>query len=224
MLQGINIGSPNIFHGSGIFKVIYGLLVSPLLTLIISFVFYFIIYKCSVKNSQATKLGNKITYSFCVFLMMMAITFTFASMYEIPEVGGFLMNKKLFGLILGVLVGFFSSLLYFFFLLPQLLKMKGDLRISFSVFSKKKEKPSTEITEMMEDRDAAEVSLEESDDIKRIFRPLQVLAACFGALSHGSNDVGNCIGPLVTIWHIYKSPIHYSTDTPIYGVLFPCSQ
>ena len=219
-MQGINIGSPNIFHGSGIFKVIYGLLVSPLLTLIISFLFYFIIYKCSVKNSQATKLGNKITYSFCVFLMMMAITFTFASMYEIPEVEGFLMNKKLFGLILGVLVGFFSSLLYFFFLLPQLLKMKGDLRISFSVFSKKKEKPSTEITEMMEDRDAAEVSLEESDDIKRIFRPLQVLAACFGALSHGSNDVGNCIGPLVTIWHIYKSPIHYSTDTPVYGVLF----
>ena len=222
MFQGINIGSPNIFHGSGIFKVVYGLLVSPLLTLIISFGFYLIIYKCSVKNSQATKLGNKITYSLCVFLMMMAITFTFASMYEIPEVEGFLMNKKLFGLILGVLVGFFTSLLYFFFLLPQLLKMKGDLRISFSVFSKRKENPSagkgnsTEIIEMMEDRD----SLEERDEIKRIFRPLQVLAACFGALSHGSNDVGNCIGPLVTMWHIYKSPIDYTTDTPVYGVLF----
>ena len=48
---------------------------------------------------------------------------------------------------------------------------------------------------------------------------LQVLAACFGALSHGSNDVGNCIGPLVTIWHIYRSPIHYNNDTPVYGVL-----
>merc|ERR1719187_1819985 len=42
--RGINIGSPNIFHGSGIFKVIYGLLVSPLLTLILSFGFYLIIY------------------------------------------------------------------------------------------------------------------------------------------------------------------------------------
>ena len=108
--------------------------------------------------------GNKLTYSLCVFLMMMAITFTFASMYEIPEVEGFLMNKKLFGLILGVLVGFFTSLLYFFFLLPQLLKMKGDLRISFSVFSKRKENPpagkgnSTEIIEMMEDRDSLEIS------------------------------------------------------------------
>ena len=50
---------------------------------------------------------------------------------------------------------------------------------------------------------------------------LQVLAACFGALSHGSNDVGNCIGPLVTIWHIYRSPIHYDADSsPVYGVLF----
>ena len=49
---------------------------------------------------------------------------------------------------------------------------------------------------------------------------LQVLAACFGALSHGSNDVGNCIGPLVTIWHIYRSPIHYDADSsPVYGVL-----
>ena len=89
---------------------------SPLLTLLLSFGFCFLIYKCSVKNSEVNRLGNKITYSLCVFLMMMAITFTFASMYEIPEVEGLLMNKKVFGLILGVLVGFFTSLLYFFFL------------------------------------------------------------------------------------------------------------
>ena len=48
-----------------------------------------------------------------------------------------MINNKVFGIILGILVGFFSALIYFFFLLPQLLRMKGDLRISFALFSKK---------------------------------------------------------------------------------------
>ena len=106
--------------------------------------------------------GNKLTYSLCVFLMMMAITFTFASMYQIQEVfevqsvqlcrcviygcfkvdGVLMINNKVFGIILGILVGFFSALIYFFFLLPQLLRMKGDLRISFALFSKKERRGS----------------------------------------------------------------------------------
>ena len=54
------------------------------------------------------------------------------------KVDGVLMiNNKVFGIILGIPVGFFSALIYFFFLLPQLLRMKGDLRISFALFSKK---------------------------------------------------------------------------------------
>ena len=132
------------------------------------------------------RLGNKITYSLCVFLMMMAITFTFASMYDIPEVEGLFMSKKLFGLMLGVLVGLITSLLYFFFLLPQLLKMKGDLRITFGVFSRREEeeegKRSDSVStssvrlEMTEREDKSSLSAEdESDEIKRIFRPLQVV-------------------------------------------------
>ena len=39
------------------------------------------------------------------------------------------------------------------------------------------------------------IAIDESEQVKRVFRPLQLLTACFGALSHGSNDVGNCIGP-----------------------------
>ena len=146
-----------------------------------------IIYKFSVKNSNVRRLGNKLTYSLCVFLMMMAITFTFASMYEIPEVEGLFMSKKLFGLMLGVLVGLITSLLYFFFLLPQLLKMKGDLRITFGVFSRREEeeeegKRSDSVStssvrlEMTEREDKSSLSAEdESDEIKRIFRPLQVV-------------------------------------------------
>ena len=53
-----------------------------------------------------------------------------------------MINNKVFGIILGILVGFFSALIYFFFLLPQLLRMKGDLRISFALFSKKERRGS----------------------------------------------------------------------------------
>ena len=226
--QGINIGNPSLFNGSGIFKVIYGLLISPLFTLILTFACYLFIYKFSVKSKKIWSVTNKLTYSFCVFMMMMAITFTFASMYQIEEVEGLMMNKKVFGVILGVLVGFFSALLYFFFILPQLLKMKGDLRISFSMFSRK-EKENTSVKDdlsvTLEMNDNVKTPVvdtdedDESDEIKRVFRPLQIIAACFGALSHGSNDVGNCIGPLVTVWHIYRTPINYDTSAPVYGIL-----
>ena len=61
---------------------------------------------------------------------------------------------------------------------------------------------------------------DESDEIKRIFRPLQILAACFGALTHGSNDVGNCVGPLVKIWYLYHlTHLTQSTESHMYGIL-----
>ena len=66
---------------------------------------------------------------------------------------------------------------------------------------------------------------DESAEIKRIFRPLQIFAACFGAVTHGSNDVGNCVGPLVKVWYLYHlkdlkeltSPP--STENNMYGIL-----
>ena len=58
--------------------------------------------------------------------------------------------------------------------------------------------------------------VDESEDVKRVFRPLQLLTACFGALSHGSNDVGNCIGPLVTVWYIFQ----VKTTSTFRGIIF----
>jgi len=228
--DGINVGNPNIFEGSGVFKVIYGLLVSPFLTLVMSFILYFILYKFAIKNREPKDTRNKVSYSFCVFLIFMAITFTFSNMQkaEALEVEGLIMSKKLFSLILGILIGFLCACLYFFFLLPQLSKMTGDLRITFDIFSKqkkeKKKKESFQLVPKGVSKKEQKVTendhfIDENDDIKRIFRPLQLLAACFGALTHGSNDVGNCIGPLVTVWYIYKTPLNYSTDTQLYGIL-----
>ena len=50
----------------------------------------------------------------------------------------------------------------------------------------------------------------EHEEVKKVFRPLQVVAAAFAALNHGGNDVGNCIGPLVVIWYVYKNPLDFS--------------
>lgn len=50
------------------------------------------------------------------------------------------------------------------------------------------------------------------DDLKtgRLFSFLQILTASFGAFAHGGNDVSNAIGPLISLWVIFK-----------YGVVLP---
>merc|ERR1712181_142181 len=50
---------------------------------------------------------------------------------------------------------------------------------------------------------------EEDEQVANVFRPLQVCAACFAAFNHGGNDVGNCIGPLVTIYVMYVYPLEW---------------
>jgi len=50
-LAGVNAGNPNLFCGSGIFKVLYGLLVSPFLALVIGFCFYGFVYKGAIAGS-----------------------------------------------------------------------------------------------------------------------------------------------------------------------------
>ena len=93
--EGINVGNPNIFEGSGVFKVVYGLLVSPFLTLVMSFSFYFLLYKFAIKDREPRQTRNKLSYSFCVFLIFMAITFTFTNMLktEALEVEGLIMSR-----------------------------------------------------------------------------------------------------------------------------------
>jgi len=228
--EGINIGNPDLFHGSGVFKVIYGLLVSPVITLGFSFTVYYFLYRFAVEAGKPTQKRSKLAYSTCVFLITVSITFTFVNMAleEVP--GG--MNKKGFSFLMGIIAGTVCAVVFFFVVLPYLMKMKGDLKVTFNLCTKKKnkeEEPKEQKLELeIEDGIESSASLpiiekdefiDESDDIKRIFRPLQLLAACFGALTHGSNDVGNCIGPLVTVWYIYQTPIGYSTETQLYGIL-----
>ena len=222
--QGINIGNPDLFNGSGVFKVIYGLLVSPFFTLGLSFAVYYVLYRFAVEAGKPNQMRSKLSYSACVFLIILSITFTFANMKKGEAPGG--MSPKGFSFLMGTVVGLVCAVVFFFVILPCLIKMKGDLKVSFDLCMKKKRKteedPKEQVVEI-ECEDSCENSatlpiierdefIDESDEIKRIFRPLQLLAACFGALTHGSNDVGNCIGPLVTVWYIYQVSTVIYTD------------
>jgi phosphate/sulfate permease len=211
--QGINVGNPNLFDGSGVFKVIYGLFVSPIFTLGLSFAVYFLLYRFAVEAGKPAQLRSKLSYSACVFLIFLAITFTFVNMKKSEAPGG--MSNKGFSFLMGSIVGLVFAVVFFFVILPYLSKVKGDLKVSFNICMKNKKNKPKEKSVEIECEDTCENSatlpiiekdefIDESDEVKRIFRPLQLLAACFGALTHGSNDVGNCIGPLVTVWYIYQ--------------------
>jgi len=257
--EGVNVGNPNIFNGSGVFKVIYGLLVSPTLTFFLAFGFYYFVYKTIVK-SDPRSLVSRITISSTVFLTFLAIGFTAASMPAMPIPEGF--GRKPFGLLIGALLGFFAAAVFMLGVLPILLKAKEDqvikldrqlsrqLSRTLSISDKAEERQrhlssasqkrlsrplsvddSERQEELLKEESFKKVQLkeeqvmeveeedDESEEVMRVFRPLQLLTACFGALSHGSNDVGNCIGPLVTVWYIYRQPVGYSTDQPLYGIL-----
>ncbi|KAF9377185.1 hypothetical protein CPB97_010359 [Podila verticillata] len=50
---------------------------------------------------------------------------------------------------------------------------------------------------------------------EQLFCTLQVLTACFSSFAHGSNDVANAIGPLTTIYYVWKHAAVDVTGTPV---------
>lgn len=64
--------------------------------------------------------------------------------------------------------------------------------------------------------------LKDEDDktCRNMFVSLQWVSAISGSLGHGGNDVGNCIGPLVTVWLIYQNPISWIDETAPWYILF----
>jgi len=54
---------------------------------------------------------------------------------------------------------------------------------------------------------------------EHLFSYLQVCTAAFASFAHGSNDVANAIGPLATIWFVYRhdeADLKSKTEVPLW--------
>lgn len=52
--------------------------------------------------------------------------------------------------------------------------------------------------------------------IEHVFKYLQVITACFMAFAHGSNDVANATGPVLTIFSHLANTINVNQDIPVW--------
>ncbi|KAF9404920.1 hypothetical protein BGZ94_003877 [Podila epigama] len=71
-------------------------------------------------------------------------------------------------------------------------------------------KNSSEEIEAMHDN-----SIKYDAKTEQLFNTLQVLTACFASFAHGSNDVANAIGPLTTIYYIWKHAQVDLSESPV---------
>ncbi|KAG0345380.1 hypothetical protein BG005_001322 [Podila minutissima] len=86
----------------------------------------------------------------------------------------------------------------------QKLKAKATAGMSHNI------KENTEAVENIHDN-----STKYDAKTEQLFCTLQVLTACFSSFAHGSNDVANAIGPLTTIYYIWKHAAVDVTGTPV---------
>jgi len=228
--DGINVGEANPFCASGIYKVLYGLFLSSFLALFIGLGMYYAIYSLAITSGRPKSLRNKLTYTFLVFFLFMVLGFNLSTAKSIEPPTLVTSetclnpNKPLFGFLIGLATGLFAAVPFHFLLLDRLLNASKDFRLSLGKFEETidedgenqnvimmhKMDSRNNVTEVQIDRE--ETEFHEDQEIKNVFRPLQVIAAFFAALNHGGNDVGNCIGPLVTIYFIYKQPLTFDTS------------
>jgi len=220
-LNGINPGSANLFCASGVYKVVYGLFLSSFIALFVGLVVYYFVYRFAITSKNPKGLRNKICYTICVFFMFTAVGFTLATAKSItaPHIiegeGCLNPNKTLFGFLVGIGCGVLVAVPFYFFILDRLMDSQKEFRLSLGKVQKRLSKENLVMHKIDSDNNVTTVEVEETSEetfneaheIKNVFRPLQFIVACFAALNHGGNDVGNCIGPLVTIWFIYKRPL-----------------
>ena len=129
-ITGINIGNPFPHQGSisGIYKIIYGLVVAPTLGLILTLICYAVLYKWGVKPQQFTGWTSRILFSVSVFFLSMTIPLFFTTMLVEEPVG--LLHPQNLGLLLGCALGTLMGLL-FMYVYPKIIRLETDMRVSF---------------------------------------------------------------------------------------------
>merc|ERR1712062_767361 len=235
--EGVRIGEANPFCASGIYKVVYGLFISSFVALVVGLVLYYLVYKFAISSGEARSLRNRVWFSSCVFIMFTCIGFSMSTAKslakQIPTIvessSCMDWSKTLFGFLIGLTTGAVVALPFHFLFLERLLNSTKEFRLSFKLFNflineqKREDVPLEKIdslnnmvsSKIVLDGESLE-SLDEPSEIKNVFRPLQFVVACFAALNHGGNDVGNCIGPLVTVWFVYRQPLAFDSSSTSY--------
>ena len=127
-LKGVNIGNPRIWESSGIFKVIYGLILAPVMGLFLAFAIYYPIYRFAVKSPDQSSWICRAIYSACVFVIMMAITFFFVVLNSVPPSG---FTNMTFGVLIGGIVGILFALA-FLSVHKKILEMRGQFQFSLN--------------------------------------------------------------------------------------------
>ena len=117
--KGVNVGNPSLLESSGIFKVIYGLLLAPLMGLFLGFLVYYPIYRYAVTSPNQNSWTCRGIYSLCVFVIFMAITFFFVVLQATPPSG---FSNITYGLVVGSTVGLIFAI-GFIMIHKKLLKM-----------------------------------------------------------------------------------------------------
>ena len=235
--EGVRIGEANPFCASGIYKVVYGLFISSFVALFVGLALYYNLYKYAISSGKARSAKNRVWFSSCVFVMFLCIGFSLSTAKSltkhIPSIiesdSCMDWNKTLFGFLVGLTTGAAVALPFHFLILDRLLNSTTEFRLSFKLFNFLIKEQQTEnvplekigslnnmtSSKIVLDGESLE-SLDEPSEIKAVFRPLQFVVACFAALNHGGNDVGNCIGPLVTVWFLYRQPLAYDSSSTSY--------
>ena len=157
--------------------------ISPLLSGILTNLFFSIIKYYSLQDSQAIKKALQIL-PFMVFLTI-SINCFFIIYKGTPALG--LKNLKLvngigYSCIAGLICGLFTYFLIKFYLIKKIDEwIVNEFR-----------KQSQQICIY-------------DEKAEKLFSYLQIFTACMSAFAHGANDVANSIGPYATIFNIYEN-------------------
>ena len=217
-----------------LYKIGIGWVESPILSMLLTAALYMPLYRFCIRSATPFSVPNRLVYSMLVWLAVgfnFLNLFVTGELFLKPAGWGMdWSNGKLYFTAIAFGLGLGVGIFYLLLVMPRLINMKAGSDFALTCNFVRQGRCFRSKPTLAADSDAelyiqekntfarvdlaltpvaaeSKNSLENGDDgeeVMRIFRPLQVLSACTGALAHGGNDVGNCIGPLVLIYHIYE--------------------
>ncbi|XP_023329618.1 sodium-dependent phosphate transporter 1 [Eurytemora carolleeae] len=222
-------GTDGIKNTQAFIQIVYMLFVSIIVSMVATALVYYPLYKYCIRTGSPFSGINKIVYSIitglsvgipvCFIILQSNKAFDiFSKIWPSTDQDTWIVIG------IGLGVSFLVTLLAIFVTLPYLKNCKGDFKLDADIrfWTKKKtellEADKMKMKEEMngnlcpeagDTKEEEEEEKEEGDspEIKRIFRPLQIISAMTSALVHGGNDVANCIGPFVVIYLVFQEGV-----------------